>query len=378
MRLSHADILAERARASAAITRMSSTPASQNGKTDAAFNGAKLTLEEVLEDDGAAPIPPQFPWRTADEFLNMVEELVPWIWDGFIAMGTVTELDAKVKAGKTELVAHAVRAITRGETFLDRSTRKGPVIWVTEEGSRTIRAVLQRAHVSGRDVHIVSKREMLHRPTWHQIVKEAERKAVEVGAVLMVVDTFSKVAGLQGDDEQSSGQMMAAMLPLQELSSRLNLAILISRHDRKAGGEVGDSGRGSSAISGDVDTILQLSRLGGKGQDNRRILRAISRLGETPGLTIELVDDKYKVITETASLDAAKAAIMGMLPEDEGDAIAAVDVRAALKDAGHTFTTVKRAVAELLTAGFIKGDKVKGPSGHKRQVLWINQSKAVE
>jgi hypothetical protein len=38
------------------------------------------------------------------------------------------------------------------------------------------------------------------------------------------------------------------------------LAVLMLRHERKGGGEVGESGRGSSAFAGAVDVILQLKR----------------------------------------------------------------------------------------------------------------------
>lgn len=66
------------------------------------------------------------------------------------------------------------------------------------------------------------------------------------------------------------------------------MAILLLAHERKGGGEIGESGRGSSAFAGAVDTILQLQREKGQGSPERRVLKAMSRLdGVPPYLVIE-------------------------------------------------------------------------------------------
>lgn len=49
------------------------------------------------------------------------------------------------------------------------------------------------------------------------------------------------------------------MAPLQD-AAHAGLTVIVCRHERKGGGDVGDSGRGSSATWGDVDIILQLRR----------------------------------------------------------------------------------------------------------------------
>lgn len=38
-------------------------------------------------------------------------------------------------------------------------------------------------------------------------------------------------------------------------------AVLLVRHDRKSGGDIGDSGRGSNALTGAVDIVLNLARM---------------------------------------------------------------------------------------------------------------------
>ena len=65
------------------------------------------------------------------------------------------------------------------------------------------------------------------------------------------MDTLGQFAGIRGDGENSSGEAQAAMSPFA--ASRRKRARRDSRHERKGGGEVGESGRGSSAFGGAVD-----------------------------------------------------------------------------------------------------------------------------
>ncbi|HEY5484444.1 MAG TPA: hypothetical protein VIK31_11660, partial [Propionibacteriaceae bacterium] len=57
------------------------------------------------------------------------------------------------------------------------------------------------------------------------------------------MDTLPQFAGLRGDAENNSGDALEAIGPLQLLAAD-GFAILVTRHDRKSGGEVGESARG--------------------------------------------------------------------------------------------------------------------------------------
>ena len=76
---------------------------------------------------------------------------------------------------------------------------------------------------------------------------------------------------------------MAVMKPLL-VAANEGLAVLVIRHDRKSGGDVGDSARGSSAFAGAVDIILRLQRVPGEGKahERDRLLEGLSRFEETP------------------------------------------------------------------------------------------------
>ena len=73
-------------------------------------------------------------------------------------------------------------------------------------------------------------------------------KAIQKGAML-VVDTLFKFAGIRGDGENASGEAVEAMGPLQ-LATSAGLSVAVIRHERKSGGNVGDSARVSSAFGG--------------------------------------------------------------------------------------------------------------------------------
>src|SRR6185436_12737761 len=96
------------------------------------------------------------------------------------------------------------------------------------------------------------------------------------------VDTVSQFAGLRGDAENNSGDALAAIEPLQEAAAQ-GLAVIAVRHERKGGGEVGESGRGSSAFSGAVDIVVAIRRGEGQTKPTVRVLHTLSRFTEKIG-----------------------------------------------------------------------------------------------
>jgi len=99
------------------------------------------------------------------------------------------------------------------------------------------------------------------------------------------------------------------MQPLQEVAATYNLAIIIVRHERKSGGQVGDSGRGSSAFAGAVDIIVSIRRVEGNIRPTIRELHALSRFDETPDvLVVELTeDDGYRALGDKAAVAESEA-----------------------------------------------------------------------
>ena len=115
-------------------------------------------------------------------------------------------------------------------------------------------------------------------------------------------------AGLKGDGENSATAALVAMQPLQEAAATHSLAVIMVRHERKSGGEVGDAGRGSTAFAGAEDIIVSIRRAEGNSRPTIRELHALSRFDETPDvLVIELTHEGYVSLGTKAAVAEAEA-----------------------------------------------------------------------
>jgi hypothetical protein len=134
------------------------------------------------------------------------------------------------------------------------------------------------------------------------------------------------------------------------------------RHERKSGGQVGDSGRGSSAFAGAVDIIVSIRRVEGNIRPTIRELHALSRFDETPDvLVVELTEDGYKALGDKAAVAEAEAreAILKAAPTEESEAMSLEDL---LETTGVGRTTAQEAIKALLETGELRraGEGVKG------------------
>jgi hypothetical protein len=269
---------------------------------------------------------------------------------GLWAKGAITELGAKVKAGKTTLVAAMVRAVLEGVTFLGQPTMRTPVVYLTEQPAVSFRQAMERADLLGRNDFIVLPHTETRGLKWPEIAAAATQECKRVGAFAVVVDTLPQFAGLVGDSENNSGDALAAMQPVQQMAAE-GIGIILVRHERKSGGDVGDSGRGSSAFAGAVDIVLSLRKPEGNAAKTRRLIQSLSRFSETPSdLLIDLTDNGYIALGEPhdAAVKDAKEAILSSAPKTESEA---VDLKELSTNADVSRRTAQRAVDELLGEG---------------------------
>lgn len=244
-------------------------------------------------------------FRSAKEICGSVSEKTEFAAP-YLAFGAITELDGKPKAaGKTTYVLAMTGAILDGAPFLGHATAKGPVVMLTEQPPASLRAALLRAGLADRDDFILLSWAEAAGTAWPEIVDMAADACREIGSRVLIVDTLPQFAGLRGDAENNAGDALEAIGPLQLLAAE-GFAILVTRHDRKAGGEVGESARGSGAFTGAVDIVLALGREPQASRPTMRHLGCLSRFEETePDLVIELVGARYEVIGTSAEALAA-------------------------------------------------------------------------
>jgi hypothetical protein len=293
-------------------------------------------------------------FRTAADVAALGSPDVPWVVRPWVAKGAVTEIDGRVKAaGKTTFIAAMVRAVLDGAPFLDQPTSRTCVVGLTEQPPTSFLEVLRRADLLDRqDLYILFWHEARGVP-WEAVVTAAIAEAQKRGAGLLVVDTLPQFAGLRGDSENYAGEALAALAPLQ-IAAAQGLAVLIARHERKGGGDVGESGRGSSAFAGAADIVIALRRPEGRRRPTIREIQALSRFDETPdSLMVELDGSRYKALGtgQDLALQEARKAILDELPRGEGDAL---PIEELLKKTDG----VKRTVAQDALEGLMEAGQV--------------------
>ena len=229
----------------------------------------------------------------------------------------------------------------------------------------TFREALRRAGLLGReDVLVLYWHETKGAPL-ASVVRAATDKCIQIGAKLLIVDTINQFARFRDEDENHSGPVLEAMEPLQEAAGR-GLAVVMGRHARKTGGQVGDSGRGSSAFPGAADIVLSIRRPEGQGRDTVREIHALARFEETPSLlVIELASTGYIVLGGRADVIAQdiRAALVNVLLGLGNDALSLDELMTRLpQELKAKRTTVQTILKELQDSGDAKlmGAGVKG------------------
>jgi hypothetical protein len=245
--------------------------------------------------------------HTVAELKQLTNVSVEYFAFPVAARGLATLLDGAAKAaGKSTLLLTSMAAMFRRNLFLNRATQSAKVLYVTEEYRTTFRLAVERAGLLDDDFDgfYYLTADDLGGKTWAEKLAVIEETCVARQIDWLIVDTFFAVAGLGGELENDAGAVDAAITPLRSIAGRLNLALTITRHTRKSGGSIGESGRGSTALTGAADTILELKRSPGTLYPERRQLEITGRV-ESAFLEIELRDGIYAVVSpETDDADA--------------------------------------------------------------------------
>jgi DNA-binding transcriptional ArsR family regulator len=312
------------------------------------------------ESGGVLPFAPLAP------LLEHAPEEPLWLLPGYVARFAITLLAGRPKVGKSTLTCALLAGIAKGAPFVGLDTSRAGVLLLTEERrdtlaekARILRLIRFRQGASpiggGNEflpVHALMRHDAGATP-WPEVVRQAMAHCAQHELTLLVVDTFDRWTGLRGDAENAAGAVNEALEPLHYAAAG-GLAVLIVSHQRKSSGEFGEAVRGSNALTGGVDVVLELERpsrtlqLGGQA----RVLRAVSRFSSTPEeFYVELDDHGFAPIEspEKVRSDAERDRVLAALEEaDEaltGDAIG--------EELGLPKSTVRRHLRTLLDRGAV-------------------------
>jgi len=339
--------------------------------TDAAMDAAQSM---GLEERSGLPV------HTAATIARDTPQAVEWVAEPWAAAGALTAITGRPKIGKTTFALDLVAAVLDGRPFLNYPASASPhhlpsplegkglgmraealprpelgegrgegqaqgvrsVVYLTEQQPSSFRASLGRAGLLGRQELAVIFWHQAMALSWPRVVLAATRACRARSARLLVVDTLSQWAGMRGDMENQAGDAFAALQPLQQLAAT-GVAVIFLQHERKSGGDAADSGRGSSAFAGAVDTLISFRRPGfhtvphaqslpspleGEGPGMRgksngpgarsalRLLLALSRFETVPPeLYIERTEGRYYVVGDAPDFatERGRAAVLAAL-----------------------------------------------------------------
>jgi len=243
-----------------------------------------------------------------------------WIWHNYIARGHSTLLCGLWKGGKSTLLAHLLHDLEHGGP-LSPEPIGAPVLVLTEEGpSHWMR---RRDDLGlGGNTHI-QRPTALGRPKmkdWIEFLGQVAEGVKSTGYAMVVIDTLSAFWPLE--DENDAAAMGAALAPLR-LVTDAGAALLMVHHPRKGDGTQGTASRGSGALPGFVDMILELRRFTNdpdEAGDRRRKLAAYGRFDDTPPeVVIELTEHGYILEGSPAEVRTKDrtAKIIALLPKGE-------------------------------------------------------------
>jgi DNA-binding transcriptional ArsR family regulator len=212
---------------------------------------------------------------------------------------------------------------------------------------------MKRAGLLGRDDFVVLFWKDTIGVSWLHVMQRAVSECKQRHAKLLVVDTLTQFTGIEGDSENNAGDALAATQPLQQATAE-GIGTLHVRHERKSGGAVGDSGRGSSAYAGAVDIVLSLRRPEGNHKRNVRLLHAVSRFDETPEQQlIELTDEGFRSLGEPGdvAIEQEGLKITAALRNGKRNAL---DIEALCEATDMSRAQLQRRLDELLSEGKIR------------------------
>lgn len=203
-----------------------------------------------------------------------------WLWHGYLLAGSITLLTSRWKSGKTTLLSVLLAKMATGGELAAAAVSAGRAVVVTEEhettwGYRNDRLAL------GSHIGLVT-RPFLGIPSlqdWQNAIAELVEQYRERPFDLLVIDPLSPC--LPAHSENQASCLLAAMIPLRQLADR-GVSVLLLHHPRKASSGESLDPRGSGALSGFADMLMELERpTDGPPADRRRWLRARSRYAET-------------------------------------------------------------------------------------------------
>lgn len=220
------------------------------------------------------------------------EPAARWLWDGFLVAGGLTVLTIQWKTGKTALVSVLFHKMAAGGTLAGHVVGAGTATVQSEEGPEHWAARDRRLPL-GPHVRLLC-RPFRGRPSldeWDGLVDSLLDQQLAGRLDLAVIDTLAWF--LPGRSKNDAATRLDFLHPLQRLTAA-GASVLALHHPRKVGGAPGPTARGSGALLGAADILIDMDQVPpAAADDRRRRLQCFSRYSATPRQQlIELTADE--------------------------------------------------------------------------------------
>jgi|GEM_PF-1761897 len=218
-----------------------------------------------------------------------------WVWNGYVAKGHVTLFTGLWKSGKTTLLGSLLHDLTEGGGLVSNPT--GMKTLIISEESSSLWSMRRDKFGLGSNVHVIARpfKSKASNQDWVEFVGHVAWLVHRNGYEFVIFDTLPSVWPVVQENDAS--EVGAALLPVNSIT-QAGAGVMLIHHPRKGDGQEGQASRGSGALPGFVDVIVEMRRYTpDDNRDCRRSLTTLSRFDESPpSSVIEFKDGHYVVI----------------------------------------------------------------------------------
>jgi hypothetical protein len=212
------------------------------------------------------------------------------LWHGYVAAGAVTLFTSQWKAGKTTLASILLARMKNGGELAGQPVAPGRAVVFSEEAPEQWQRRTQKLDFGDHVGWYCRPFRDRPRPAdWIALLDRVADLHAQHRLSLLLIDPLA--AFLPAGSENDAAGVLAALLPLQRLTS-VGMGVLVLHHLRKGRARAGQAARGSGALSGYADILIEMRWHTRAHEDRRRRMLACSRFEETPtDRVIELTAD---------------------------------------------------------------------------------------
>ncbi len=203
-----------------------------------------------------------------------------WLWDGYLAAGNMTLLTSLWKAGKTTLTAALLARMGTGGVLAGRAVKPGRAVVLSEESTRQWAGRCQKLGI-GENVRFLCRpfRGLPTPEQWQSLLDQMLTIRQTAFLDLIVIDPLAAILPPGANEPSVMQSTLATLEPLLNAG----VAVLILHHPRKGASTAGNWARGSGALTGFADILLEMHYYStADADDRRRKLLGFSRQEATP------------------------------------------------------------------------------------------------